>query len=55
MNLFGELDHNIWDFDILFGLVFGGHLDNDVLLVFRNWLLADLLDKLAHPTRLLVV
>lgn len=46
--LFGELDHHVRDFDILFGLVLGSHLENDVLLVSGNWLLADVLHKLAH-------
>lgn len=46
--LFGELNHHVRDFNILFGLVLGGHLENDVLLVRGNGLLADVLHKLAH-------
>jgi len=48
MTLFAKLDHHIRDFDILFCLVLSGHLEDDVLLVIRNWLLADMLHELAH-------
>jgi hypothetical protein len=48
MTLFAKLDHDIGDFDILFGLVLSSHLEDDVLLVIRNWLLADVFHELAH-------
>jgi hypothetical protein len=48
MTLFVELDHHIRNFDILFRLVLNGHLEDDVLLVIRNWFLADMLHELAH-------
>ena len=41
--------HHIRNLHILLILVLGRHLEDDVLLVFRNRLLADMLHQLAHP------
>jgi len=43
-----QLDHHIRDLNILLLLVLSGNLKDDVLLVLGYWLLADVLDKLAH-------
>ena len=53
-HLFRQLDHHIRDLHVFFGLVLGSHLEDDVLLVIRNWLLADMLHKLAHAKVMLV-
>jgi hypothetical protein len=48
MTLFGELDHHIRNFDILLRLVLSGHFEDNVLLVLRDGLFADMLHELAH-------
>lgn len=50
-----ELNHHVRDLDILLGLVLGGHLEDDVFLVLGHGLLADMLDKLAHPVSMLAL
>lgn len=47
--LFRQLDHHVRNLHIFLGLVFGRHLEDDVLLVIGDRLLADVLDELAHP------
>lgn len=49
--LFAHLHHDVRDLHIFLGLVLGRHLKNDILLVLRHGLLADVLDKLAHPVQ----
>lgn len=51
LNRLLQLHHDIRNFDILLVLVLGRDLEDDVLLVIRYWLLADVLDKLAHSVR----
>jgi hypothetical protein len=54
ITLFCEFDHHIRNLHVLFGLILGGHLEDDVLLVFWNWLFADVLHKLAHTASFVV-
>lgn len=44
-----QLQHNVRDLNVLLGLVLGRDLEDDVLLVLRNRLLADGLNELGHP------
>ena len=44
-----ELEHHIRNLDILFVDVVAGDLENDVFLVVRDFLLADVFDELGHP------
>lgn len=44
-----QLEHHVRNLDILFGLILGRDLENDVLLVIWDLLLADVLDELRHP------
>lgn len=44
-----QLQHDIGDLNVLFCLVLGGDLEDDVLLVPGNGLLADGLDECGHP------
>jgi hypothetical protein len=44
-----QLDHDVRDLNILLILVLRGNLEDDVLLMLWDWLLTDMLNKLAHP------
>jgi hypothetical protein len=44
-----QLNHDVRNLDILFILIFRSNLKDDIFLVVRYWLLADVLDQLAHP------
>ena len=44
-----QLDHNVRNLDILLLRILGSDLEDDVLLVVWDRLLADVLDELAHP------
>lgn len=48
-HLLPQLHHHIWNLNILLRLVLGRNLEDHILLVVRDWLLADMLDQLAHP------
>ena len=43
-----QLDHHIRELNILLLLILSRNLEDDVLLVLGYWLLADVLNKLAH-------
>lgn len=53
--LLPEFYHHIRNFNILFRNIFCSNFENDVLLVIRNWLLANGLDKLTQSVVRLVV
>lgn len=44
-----QFHHHVRNLNILLRLIFGRNLEDDVLLMLRNGLLADVLDQLAHP------
>lgn len=46
-----QLQHNVRDLDILLCLILGSDLEDDVLLVLGDGLLADGLDEGGHPER----
>jgi len=52
--LLRQLQHDVRDLDILLRLVLGGDLEDDVLLVGGDGLLADGLDESGHPIRYLL-
>lgn len=45
-----QLEHNIRHFNVLLVLILHCHLEYDVLLVIRDWLLADAFYQLAQST-----
>jgi hypothetical protein len=45
-----QCHHNVRNLNILLVHILRSNLKDDVLLVFGNRLLADVLDELAHPT-----
>lgn len=51
-SLLPELEHDVRNLDVLLSFVLRGDLEDDVLLVRGNGLLADGLDKRGHPERL---
>ena len=46
--LFLQLEHDIWDLNILLGRILASNLENDILLMLRDRLLADCFDELAQ-------
>lgn len=44
-----QLHHDVWNLDILLILIFRSDLKDDILLVIRYGLLADVLNELTHP------
>ena len=53
-SLLPQLHHHIRDLDVLLGLILGSNLENHVLLMLRNRLLADVLYQLAHSVHCLL-
>lgn len=49
--LLRQLQHDVRNLNILLRLVLGGDLEDDVLLVGRDGLLADGLDESGHPVK----
>lgn len=49
--LLSQLQHDIGNFDIFPRLIFDCHFKDDVLLMIRDRLLADRLNKLAQPVK----
>lgn len=50
-----QLEHHIWNLDVLAALVVGSNLEDDILLVRRDGLLADRLHQLVQPMTVLAV
>lgn len=44
-----SLNHDIRNLDVLLGLVFSSYFEDDISLVIRNWLLANVLHQITHP------
>ena len=44
-----QLHHHIWNLNILLRLILCSNLEDDILLVLGNRLLADVFHQLAHP------
>ena len=50
--LFPELEHDIWNLNILLSLIFHRHLKYHILLMIRYRLLADRFDQIAQSVKL---
>lgn len=51
MILLVQLHHDIWDFDILSGLIIGRDLKDHIFLVVGDRFFGNIFDQLAHSAR----